>query len=133
MFRRLHNILFLKKYPFYKMYNILTGKFMGYKRTWYDNIPKGWRKSFGKELSKELQRVAKTTGELETLRITDIKEKWWCLEISVLSATDDIYNVLDRYSMISTKRCIHCGKQIQFDNLREKKICDKCYAKFKNK
>ena len=48
---------------------------MGYGYTWYDDIPEGWRKAFGKQLSKELKKKKKKDNQLKTFRFSQIKEK----------------------------------------------------------
>ena len=53
------NFFFLLKYPFYKVYNRWTEKFCGYSSTEYDDIPEGWRKAFGKQLSEDIKRAGK--------------------------------------------------------------------------
>lgn len=56
---RIRNFLFCRKYPFWKSTNVFTGEFLGYDSTWYDDILPGWRKAFGKDLSREIKRVGK--------------------------------------------------------------------------
>ena len=69
-FAAIYNYFFCLKYPFYKVYNVYTDKFSGYARTWYDAISKGWRKAFGKQLSKELKKQLIADGMLYTFRFS---------------------------------------------------------------
>ena len=57
--KAMKNYFLCQKYKFLKMYNVYTGKFCGYRSTWYDFIPSGWKKAFGKDLCKELKKALK--------------------------------------------------------------------------
>ena len=74
IFRIIKNYFFCLRYPFYKVYNY-EGKNLGYELTWYDAIPIGWRKAFGKQFSKDLKKQLKKDNQLKEFRFSDIKEK----------------------------------------------------------
>ena len=117
---RIKNYLKRKKYPFWKMKNALTGKFMGYECTWYDEIPEGWRKTFGKQLSEEILSVGKSylkehKGQTwdDVIHWEQIKEKFGELRLHA-SAIDEIQDILTKYEYLSMCYCIDCGKPARF-------------------
>ena len=114
MFKRLKNFFFCLKYPFWKARNVWTGKSCGYSFTEYDAIPEGWRKAFGKQLSKELKKVLKETHYLKKFRFSEIKEKWGELCLYCFDAPEEVFEVLDKYERMSKHYCIHCGKPSEF-------------------
>jgi len=119
---KIYNFFFCLKYPFWKAYNVWTGKFCGYSFTEYDAIPEGWRKAFGKELSDELKKVGKEELKKlnkeyknkkykwrDILQFEQIKEKYGTLRLYA-SATKKIQDILSKYESLSEKYCIDCGK-----------------------
>lgn len=48
---------------------------MGYGHTLYDEIPEGWRKAFGKQLSRDLKKALIKDGYLKEFRFSYIKVK----------------------------------------------------------
>ena len=134
IFRYIKNWLFCKKYPFWKLtnnwYYYNTGCddrrvnsknfFVNYNSTWYDDIPKGWRIAFGKELSKEIKRVGKAyLKEHKDKKWEDIlcweqiKEKWGELCLYA-SAIEEIMKILEKYEIMSIGYCISCGKPSRY-------------------
>lgn len=111
IFKTIYNFFFCLKYPFYKCYNVFSGKFLGYTFTRYDDIPYGWRKAFGKQFSKELKNVLKEENFLKEFRFLDIKEKYGALCIYTGPATDKIFALLEKYERMSEDICIKCGKK----------------------
>lgn len=108
----LHPINFFKclRYPFYKARNVWTGKFLGYNAILYDDIPIGWRKAFGKELSRELKKQLKKDKQLHSFRFTQIKEKWGRLCLYHQGCSEECFNLLNKYEELSWNYCIECGK-----------------------
>ena len=84
------------------------------KYCWFDAIPKGWRDAFGIELCKELKKSLKKSKSLYSIQITDVKEKWGCLNISFSSYPEDLIDILQKYEDLSRKTCILCGKPAKF-------------------
>lgn len=147
-FRCLHNYFFCKKYPFWKLtdswycYNtVINDKrignknfFIKYSHTWYDDIPTGWQKAFGKKLSKEIKQAGskylrehKNKSWNDILSFQQIKEKWGELCLYA-SAIDSITYILDKYELMSIGYCICCGKPARY--LTEGWIsfqCEKCF------
>ena len=115
------NFFFLLKYPFYREYNRWHGKFCGYAFTEYDAIPNGWRKAFGKQLSKDIKKAGKESRKRVGKRLSwkkmicwqQIKEKYGSLRLYA-SATQEIQDVLGKYELMSEGYCINCGKPARY-------------------
>jgi len=120
IFRYIKNFFFCLRFPFWRSRNVWTGEFYGYSYTWYDHIPEGWRKAFGIQLSKDIKKAFKEDKkENKKLKWKDalyweqIKEKWGGLRLYA-SASNHIYEVLDKYEELSFKYCINCGKPTEY-------------------
>lgn len=113
----IRNYIFCLRYPFWTARNVWDGRKLGYRFTQYDQIPCGWRKAFGKQLTKDIAaalRKAKANGcEDPTIHWQDIKEKWGCLCLYA-SAPQEVMDVLERYEDISGGYCISCGKPAEY-------------------
>lgn len=132
------NFFFLLKYPFWKARNVWSGKFMGYSYTLYDEIPEGWRKAFGKELSEEIKKAGKESRKRlhkhlswkNMLTFQQIKEKWGELCLYA-SATSEIRFVLDKYELLSQGYCINCGKPARYLSKSWVEFyCEDCFDKY---
>lgn len=115
------NFFFCLKYPFWRSRNVWTGKFTGYRWTWYDDIEPGWQKAFGKQLSDDIkaayQEDKKENPKLkwkDALYWEQIKEKYATLRLYA-SATACIMKVLNHYEDISEGYCIYCGKPSEYE------------------
>ena len=95
-----------------------------YAYTWYESIPDGWRKAFGRELSRDIKKAVRESLRQSGLRycaknarecvsIGDVKEKWGELRIYA-SCPDSVDEVIERYGDRSRKTCIQCGKEAKF-------------------
>ena len=124
-FRCMKNFFFCLRYPFWKTYNVWTGKFCGYKFTEYDAIPEGWKIAFGKQLSEELRKTIKEEKEriyqqdhkkLKTrdlIHWSQIKEKYGTLRLYA-TTTEKIFQVLHKYEEMSEHYCINCGQPVEY-------------------
>ena len=120
------NKLFLKKYPFYKIKDI-NGNVTG---SWYDSIPVGWRKAFGKKLSNDLKASLMAAGTLESFRFTDIKEKWGVLEFYHTGCDEKTYEILEKYTALSAGYCMNCGKPAKYKTQGWiSYLCESCFDK----
>lgn len=136
----LHNYFFCLKYPFWRSRNVWTGKFLGYSYTWYDNIPYGWRKAFGKQLSKELKEVLKKELKenknlkwKDILFWEDIKEKYGDLRL-YCSTTKKAHEVVNKYEALSRGYCIECGKPARYCTKGWiEYYCEECFDKYEGK
>lgn len=126
LFRRIKNYFFCLKYPIWKFINWSTGK-PDYSTTWYTSIPEGWRKAFGKQLSKDLMVALKQTKKWyyrkynkklktkDALKWADIKEKYGSLRLDASMAYDKFFErVFDKYELLSIGYCIDCGKPARY-------------------
>ena len=134
LFRKIKNFFFCLKYPVWKFYRWDYSKRkykLDYSTTWYESIPIGWRKAFGKQLSEELTKVAKEEFKRvrkEPLKYkeykknslqrviswSDIKEKYGELRLDCSCTTDKIQDVLNKYELLSIGYCIYCGKPARY-------------------
>lgn len=97
------------KYPFLKGWNKKNKLF----HTWcyYYAIPKGWRKSFGISLIKEIADSLKRHDiKLSDYVISDIKEKWGVLHWYDCGAPVEVHKIIHKYEEISMYTCITCGR-----------------------
>ena len=78
-----------------------------------DSMDKGWKDAFGMNFCKDLRKVLIRTGGYKLLfrfRILQIKEKYGRLEVYCIGYNDEINKVISKYSKLSEKTCIRCGK-----------------------
>ena len=78
-----------------------------------DSMDKGWREAFGMNFCKDLRKALIKTGGYKLLfrfRILQIKEKYGRLEVYCIGYNDEINKVISKYSKLSEKTCIRCGK-----------------------
>lgn len=118
-FKHVRVICFNLKNPAFRFYSFRTGR-LSLSTTWYDEIPYGWQKGFGKQLCKDLKEAYKKDKQLEKehgKRLTwkkaiyweQIKEKYGGLRLYA-SSTPYIMEVLEKYEEVSYDYCIVCGK-----------------------
>lgn len=96
----------IEKYPYQWIHFLDT-------YSWFDAIPYGWRKAFGKQMIKEIADALKAEGgrkALKEFRITDIKEKWGSLSLYASGYNDEVMKIIEKYEYISLRTCIKCGK-----------------------
>ena len=148
LFRCIKNWFFIKRYPFWKLtdtwYDFNTGIddkrkgsknfFINYNFTWYDDIPYGWKKAFGKKLSRDIKNagmpyIKQGKKWKEILSFQQIKEKWGELCLYA-SAVEEIQNVLDKYETMSSGYCIACGNPARYMTRGYISfLCEDCYVK----
>lgn len=125
------NFFFLCKYPFWKMRNVWTRKFVGYDYTEYECIETGWRKAFGKELTADIVKALKSDGIPkrkweENVYWEQIKEKWGSLCLYCVT-TEKVLDALDKYERMSKDYCMLCGKPAKYMTLGYTTyICEDC-------
>lgn len=91
---------------------------------WFDEIPFGWVKAFGKEMCDEL--LATLGKYVDDFIILQMKEKfgelrvYWAFEDKDYTATETeeigeiqlkVHNIIDKYASISARTCVECGKE----------------------
>lgn len=85
-------------------------------RSWYYQIPDGWRKRFGYKMCRELYKELKRWNFIHQYKIIDIKEKYgslrWCDYGTPVGSK--IFNILLKYEDLSSSTCIVCGKKARY-------------------
>ena len=110
--RTIYNFFFCLKYPFYRVYRRVEGGKPTYSMTWYDYIPEGWKKAFGKQLTKDLKTATKGVKDF---KIVDVKEKWGILRIYPAgNIPDEVWDLLRRYEQLSMCYCQNCGGSVRY-------------------
>ena len=124
----------LEKYPFTTLKNIWSLELVD--GNWYGLIPTGWRKAFGKELLEEM------AAEYETFSkeykhywvVEEIKEKYGELRIYTGPTTNNMLDVINKYTKLSRHRCIECGEPCKQRNVGWIfTMCDKCFNELQNR
>ncbi len=105
----------IQKYPWLKPRNPLTMENIDnfdYSYTMLDDMPDGWRKTFGMLMVEEIDKELKKLGDKrrDEYYIFDIKEKYGGLRWYDVGGTKEIDDIIDKYSTISEHVCIECGK-----------------------
>ena len=81
LLNKIQNYILIKKYPFLLCRNRWNGIPMNdkYAHTELDDMPKGWKKSFGKNMCEDIKQLFITSGHkdfIKNYRIVQIKEKY---------------------------------------------------------
>lgn len=126
-----------KKYEFWNWVDkkILDKIFIFPKYTEWDALKgyKGWYKTFGGDLLKELRKQLVKDKLLYKFRIRDIKEKWGVLEVYTNYRTEGVGQILDKYKALSRRTCIYCGKPATYCTKGwVRYICEDCVNKENN-
>ena len=82
--------------------------------TWYDSIDSGWKKAFGKQLSRDLKKALIKDKDLYTFRFCDIKEKYGYLVLDAFSYGPNTEKVINYYENLSICYCYFCGKPSRY-------------------
>lgn len=103
-----------------------------------DAMPTGWRKAFGENICKEIRDSLLTTYKIKeqpktlfekircsykglkllfSYRIMQIKEKYGQLRWYDSRSTDNIFEIIEKYTEISEKTCIVCGERATYLSL----------------
>ena len=75
-----------------------------------DAMEPGWRKAFGIQMCKEIRRQLIKEKKLFKWRIVQLKEKFSGMRLYSNFASDELYNIIDKYVQISYRTCGVCGK-----------------------
>lgn len=66
----------IKNYPWLQLRNVWSSEKLDTEFTWLDDLPEGWRKSFGLQMVEELDKILRKANYTEKYQIVQIKEKW---------------------------------------------------------
>lgn len=112
-FKVIYYFFYFLRYPFWQPRNGWSGK-----KLWtfseYSQIPKGWRKAFGKQLTKDLKKQLKKDNQLKDFYFLDIKQKWGYLRLYPCATTAKVFELLDYYENLSIQYCEFCGKPSRY-------------------
>lgn len=100
-------------YPFLLPHNRWTddvSEDFDYSYTELDDMPDGWRQAFGLQMCDELKNVLEKIDKINEFRIVQIKEKFGELRFYTNWIDDDIDKIIDKYTELSRRTCICCGK-----------------------
>ena len=70
----------------------------------------GWRKAFGIQMCKDIRKQLIKERKLFKWRIVQLKEKFAGMRLYSNFASDELYDIIDKYEQISYKTCGVCGK-----------------------
>lgn len=95
-----------------------------------DAMPIGWRNAFGIKMCKEIKKQLKKEKFLYKYRITQIKEKFSELRWYSVYSSNELEQIIEKYSEISSHICINCGKPATKYTLGYIcPYCDNCFPK----
>ena len=137
LFRLEENKELVKEFPFLKPRNVWTDEEIedyDYSFTILDEIPEGWKKSFGRLLCEDIKKVLIKENTLDSFRIDQIKEKYGTLRL-YCNGSKEIQDIINKYEHISKHTCIVCGNVNVpiYDDGWVSPYCDKCFEKSFNK
>lgn len=109
----------VERYPFLLPRNRWTDEVLenyGYEWTELDAMPEGWRIAFASEMLEELREELIKFDYLYKYRIVQLKEKFGELRIydNGVPKGCRVWDIIDKYTHLSTKVCIYCGKPAQW-------------------
>lgn len=129
------NRILIERYPFLiprnwegdipKNYNYLYTKL--------DDMPRGWKKSFGVIMCEELREILLKENMLDDYYFSEVKEKYGRLCIYDNGSNRELQDILLKYEYISEHICIICGKfdVTLFDDGWVCPYCDNCFIERK--
>lgn len=130
--RCIYNAFLFIKYPFLQPRNVWTGK-----KYWdfnkLENIPRGWRKAFGKQFVRDLRKALIKDNILHEFQFTQIKEKYGELRLYNNGEGPATREVIRYYEFLSQGYCINCGKPARY--MTEgwiEYLCEKCFDETEN-
>lgn len=103
----------IANYPFLKPYTgFWSSGDYDYSYTLIDDMPKGWKKAFGKQLCEEIRKDLVKCNYLDKYKIIQIKEKYGSLRIydEGIPEGSKVWDIINKYEDMSTKICVICGE-----------------------
>lgn len=117
---------YLKKYPWFSDGDLFSNK----RYSSYVTVPKGWMRSFGSILLKELDKAIKKY-ELNNYCILQIKEKYGSLRWYDYGGNNATSEIVGKFENLSQNICLICGKP-DVGYLKHGwiyPVCKSCYKK----
>ncbi len=81
-----------------------------YEYTELDDMPIGWRIAFGEQMCQEIMDELVANNIVDNYRIWQIKEKYGELRWYDSGFTKKGFDIIEKYSELSSRTCIKCGK-----------------------
>lgn len=140
---KIKNKKLCKRYPFLIIQNQRINKPIDYNFTYFDDIPKGWRKAFGIQMCEDIRKILIKANYLYDYHIAQIKEKfgglrWYDYGVPP-SIFQELQDTISKYEELSYRTCINCGRPATKISLGWiNPFCNKCAdklnerVKFKN-
>lgn len=122
-------------YPWLKLRNNWTGEIINEEDCELDWMPIGWRIAFGDELCENINKLLEKSNYVDNYRILEIKEKYgelrWYDGGVPTSISNELNDLLDKYSEKSRHVCIECGNpaEIDYNKYFLLPLCEKCKEK----
>lgn len=124
------------EYPFLIPTNIWTGDAANdydYSFTELDQMPDGWRKSFGEDMCREIRDYLVSKNLMEDYTIIQIKEKFGELRWYANGGDRGLYDIIGKYELMSRFTCIQCGEPAEYVTTGWiSPFCSKCLDGYKD-
>ena len=123
----------IKLYPFLRLRNTVTNEpapeWVDF--TILDDMPQGWRDSFGIKMCEEIKELLIKENNFEEYQVMQVKEKFGELRWYGNYVSQELSKILDKYTKLSRFTCVSCGQTAKYVSTPWIfPICDKCSEKF---
>ena len=124
----------VERYPYLLPRNVFTGEVPeDYDYTYIrgiGEIPAGWNKLF-LQMCEDIRQPLIDAGYLDEFQFSQIKEKWNRLECYNFGAPEVVHDIIDKYSVMASYVCTHCGKPATYETQGWiASFCDDCWKDF---
>ena len=129
--QRLRNKKLIARYPWIRPVGWHYERLKTYNFTMYDDVPRGWKRAFGKIMLEEYRDVLKRHGYLDIFQWVQVKEKYGTLRLYSNAAPKEVLELEQKYDYISGFFCISCGRMNSpvLTNGWVEPLCKVCYDK----
>ena len=123
-----HNEELITEFPFLRVDWEETCHGVTY--TVLDDMPQGWRISFGRKLCEELKEELIKNNALDSYEVEQVKEKFGGLRWYDNCYLPGLQVIIAKYAVLSEKTCINCGKPANWISTGWiSPYCDDCATK----
>lgn len=119
----------IEHYPFLQIRDIFTNEPIPEweEFTMLDDMPQGWRDSFGIKMCEEIKELLIKENKIEEYQVRQIKEKYGELRWYGNYISPELSKILDKYVKLSRITCMVCGDNAKYVSTPWIcPICDKC-------
>ncbi len=119
----------IERYPFLQIRDIFTNEPMleWEEFTMLDDMPKGWRESFGIEMCEEIKELLIKESKFEEYQVRQIKEKFGELRWYGNYISPELSEILNKYTKLSRMTCMLCGDTAKYVKIPWiYPVCDRC-------